>query len=255
MSAEQKETEPNALATSLSDGWTNFKQGKLISYKLMAVLLLVVVGLGLWWYIAAERRKAVSAEWLGFDNASSITQLEELAAANPKAPVGRIADLVVARSLLGPEGIDQINAQTAEKRQKSVESIEKARDAFAKLLPQFEKDPIFKAECLLGLAKAEAALVGVPVKPNDLSEFRGKVAKVVDYLDQLSAVAAADTPWATDSKKLADALRNEQAQTSADFVRIQRALTIQAPLLPEIDPHGPGGLGGFGLPPKGGFPK
>ncbi|MBA4189301.1 MAG: hypothetical protein C0467_14995 [Planctomycetaceae bacterium] len=254
MSAEQKETEPNALATSLTSGWTNFKQGKLVSYKLMALVLILVVGLGLWWYIAAERRKTTSKQWLEFDEASSIAKLEELEKRYPKAPVGRVTDLVVARSLLGPEGIDQINAKTAEQRAKAVESVEKARDLLAKLLPQFEKDPIFKAECLLGLAKAEATLVGVPVKPNELTEFRGKVSKVVEYLDQLAVAAAPDTPWATDSKKLADALRNEQAQTSADFVRIQRALTIQAPLPPELDPHGPGGPG-LGFPGKGGFPK
>ncbi len=253
MSAEQKEIEQNALATSLNGAWANFKQGKLISYKLMALLLVIIVGIGLWWYIAAESRKSVSKQWLGFDEANTVEKLQAIATNDAKAPVGRIAEIVVARSLLGPEGIDQINAATPEKRQKAVDSIEKAREEFGKLLPKFEKDPLFKAECLLGLAKAEAALVGVPTKPNELTEFRGKVSKVVEYLDQLSAVAAPDTPWATDSKKLADALRNEQAQTSADFVRIQRALTISAPLLPDLnlDPHGPGGIPGFGRPGGG----
>ncbi|VTT97442.1 unnamed protein product [Gemmataceae bacterium] len=255
MSAEQKETEQNALATTLTDGWTSFKQGKLISYKLMAVVLIVVVGAGVWWYIAAEGRKARSQEWLKFDEARSVASLEELEKTYAKSTVARVAEISVARSLLGPEGIDQLGSPNAERRQKAVESVEKAREEFAKLLPKFEKDPVFKAECLLGLAKAEAALVGVPVKPNELTEFRGKVSKVVEYLDQLAAAAAPDTPWATDSKKLADALRNEQAQTSADFVRVQRALTIQAPLLPEADPHGlaPGGPPGMPRPP--GAPK
>jgi hypothetical protein len=255
MSAEQKETEQNALATTLTDGWTSFKQGKLISYKLMAVVLIVVVGAGVWWYIAAERRKDTSAQWLKFDETRTVAGLEEIEKNYANGPVARVAEISVARSLLGPEGIDQLGSPNAERRQKAVESVEKAREEFAKLLPKFEKDPVFKAECLLGLAKAEAALVGVPVKPNELTEFRGKVSKVVEYLDQLAAAAAPDTPWATDSKKLADALRNEQAQTSADFVRVQRALTIQAPLLPEADPHGlaPGGPPGMPRPP--GLPK
>ncbi|MCE9565891.1 MAG: hypothetical protein K8U57_28035 [Planctomycetes bacterium] len=253
MSTEQKETEQNALATKLTGAWTDFKRGQLISYKVMALVLLIVAGLGLWWYITYERKKATSAQWLAFDEASSITKLEDIEKKYAKAPVGRVSEIVIARSLLGPDGIDQINSPSKEKQQKAIENIEKARDEFTKLLPLFEKDPVFKAECLLGLAKAEAALVGVPVKPTDLTQYRGKVSKVVEYLDQLTATAAPDTPWATDSKKLADALRNEQAQTSADFVRIQRALTITAPLLPELDPHGPGGgfpgLGGPGLGP------
>ena len=252
MSTEQKETDQNALATSLTGAWADFKQGKLISYKLMAALLLIVAGLGLWWYIAAERRKVTSKEWLDFDEANSIEKLEKLAS---KPPVGRIAQLVVARSLLGTEGIDQINAPTTDKRQKAVENIEKAREQFGKLLPQFEKDPVLKAECLLGLAKAEAALVGVPVKaelptgPGPIApakEAKGKVEVVIKYLDELAAAAAPDTPWATESKKLADELR----KNPTGFEAIQRALTVTAPQLPEFDPHGPDGFPGMGGLPK-----
>jgi len=239
MSTEQQDTEQNALATKLTGAWTDFKRGQLISYKLMGLVLIVVVGLGVWWYITSESKKTVSKQWLEFDEASSIAKLEDIEKKYAKAPVGRISELVVARSLLGPDGIDQINATTADKRQKAIDNIEKAREEFGKLLPQFDKDPVFKAQCLLGLAKAEAALVGVPVKPTDLTQYRGKVSKVVEYLDQLAVTAAPDTPWATDSKKLADALRNDTAQTSADFVRIQRALTMTSPILPELDPTAP----------------
>jgi len=257
MSAEQKETEQNALATSLTGAWSNFKQGKLISYKLMALLLILVVGLGLWAYISSERRKTTSKQWFEFLEASSLEKLGELEKKYPKSNVGHVSEIVIARSLLGQEGIDQLNANTAEKRQKAIENVETARKEFERLLPLFEKDPVFKAECLMGLAKSEAALVGIPVKPDNLTEYRGKVSKVVEYLDRLSEAAAPDTPWATDSKKLADALRSEQAQTSADFVRVQRALTVTTPLMPELDPHGPGGMGlpGLGRPGFGGPPR
>ncbi|MFO0824232.1 MAG: hypothetical protein U0792_14155 [Gemmataceae bacterium] len=208
----------------------------------MAVLLLVVVGIGLWIYISYERNKNKSKQWLEFEDANTVAKLEEIAKKDPNLAVGRVAEMSVARSLLGPEGIDQLNATTQENRQKAIDNVEKAREMFTKLLSQFDKDPVFKAECLLGLAKAEAALIAVPVKPTDLTDYRGKMTKLVEYLDQLAATAAPDTPWATDSKKLADALRNEKAQTASDFVRIQRSLTNTTPILPKFDdPHAPGG--------------
>lgn len=254
MSAEQKDIEQNALATKLTGAWTDFKQGKLLSYKLMGVLLLVVVGLALWWYIANERRKVASAKWVKFDEANSVSQLEEIAKEDPKLTVGRVAELAVARSLLGAEGIDQLVAANQEKRQKAIENIEKARDLFGKLLPSFDKDPVFKAECLLGLAKAEAALIGIPAKseptagPGPIalgSEFRGKMEVLIKHLDQLSSVAAPDTPWATESKKMADSLRADP-QT---FQQTQQRLIPSAPILPKSDdPHGPGGP--FPLVPK-----
>ena len=78
---------------------------------------------------------------------------------------------------------------------------------FRQLLEDFKNDPVIKPECLLALAKAEAALVAVPTSPGQLLEFQGKIPVVVEYLDLLSEAAAPDTPWATDSKKLADSLR------------------------------------------------
>ncbi len=268
MSTEQKDTEQNALASRLSRGWTNFKQGKLVSYRLMAVLILLIAGLGLWWYISAERRKATSARWMDFDEANTPKKLEELAEKNPNTVTARIALLLIARTQLGPEGIDRLGATNPEVRLKAIENIEKARESFGKLLDQFKDDPVFKAECLLGLAKSEMALVAVPAKmdqPTGLgpvaapTEFRGKVSKVVEYLDQFADAAAPDTPWATNSKKLADALRNEQSATAAEFIKIQRSLFAFAPSFPKgidpLDPHG--GLGPIapgGTPPVSGIP-
>lgn len=249
MSTEQKPTEPNALASGLGRTWTNFKQGKLVSYKVMAVVLLVAAAIGLWWYITAERKKAASKVWLEFDEANTVEKLEELAKKDPNAVAARLAKLSVARARLGPEGIDLLGSSRPDGYQRAVENIEKAREEFTQLLDQFKDDPVFKAECLLGLAKAEAVLVGVPTKPGQLTEFKGQVPKLIEYLDQLSAAAAPDTPWATASKKLADDLRKDPGS----FTRVQRELVIPAPALPKFDPHG----GGFGDPfgPGGPLPK
>jgi hypothetical protein len=230
MSAEQKANEQNALASSLGGAWSNFKQGKLISYRLMAILLLVCAGIGLWWYLAAGSAKAGSQRWMDLEEASTIGKLEDVEKNNPNTVVAKAAKLLIARTQLGPDGIDLLTSARQELRLKAVENIEKARDAFGALLEQFKDDPVIKPECLLGLAKAEMALVAVPTGPGQLTEFKGKVPKVIDYLDQLAA-SAPDTPWATDSKKLADALRKDDSE----FIRVQRSLFSFAPPTPKLD--------------------
>jgi hypothetical protein len=230
MSTEQKNAEQNALASRLGNFWTNFKQGKLISYKLMAILLIVVAVLGTWWYIARESRKAVSAQWLELDEAATPTQLEELIKKDPKSVVARVAELDLARSQLGPEGLDRFNALTTAERMKGVESVEKAREAYANWLEKSKTDSVFKndlsskAECLWALARAEEGLVGVPaaqaaptgaspVAPSD--DRRGDVSKAVEYFDQLVELASANPrisiPWVEEAKKRAEAMRKDPA--------------------------------------------
>jgi len=239
MSTEQKELEQNALASRLGGAWTNFKQGKLLGFKMMAILLLLVAGIGLWLYISAGWKRAASKQWVDYEEANTPEKLEELAKANPKSTVGRLALLQIARAQLGPDGIDKLGAFDAPSRQKAADNIVKAREGFGTLLDQFKNDPVIKAQCLLGLAKAEAALVAVPTTPNQAIEFKGKIPKVVEYLDQLT-VAAADTPWGTDAKKMADALRDEQSAASEEFRRIQRALfRLDSLFNPKEDQPGP----------------
>lgn len=224
MSAEQKDLEQNALAARLNRAWTNFRQGKLIGYKWLALLLILVAGIGTWWYISSERKALASQRWAKLQEASSLSDLEEFIKNNPNTVPARLARLQAARVQLGPDGIDLLAAPTPDGRKRGAENIEKAREEFGKLLGEFKNDPVFKAECLLALAKAEAALVVVPVKPGSLTEFKGQVGKVVEYLDQLAAAAAPDTPWATESKRLADALRNPESAVSKEFLNVQRQL-------------------------------
>ena len=91
MSTEQKDLESNALAARLSRGWEKFKQGKLISYPMMAVLLLLVAGLGLWWWISHERVKAASKVWLELEGANTVSALEEYSKTHANSKAGRVA--------------------------------------------------------------------------------------------------------------------------------------------------------------------
>jgi len=237
MSTEQKDQ--NALAAKLSSFWADFRQGKVIGYKWMAIILIVVAAIGVTWYILSERSSAASQRWVEVAEANSREKQEEISQRYPGTIQDRLARLQIARQLLhdgtlsivAPDSFSSpdISPQDRDKRaakarETSVANVEEAREMFRKLLDEFKDDPVYKAQCLLALAKAEAALVAVPASPGQLLEFKGKIPVVVEYLDRLSEAAAPDTPWATDSKKLADQLRNEQSPSADEFRRIQRSL-------------------------------
>ena len=247
MSTDQKDQ--NALAARLSTFWGDLKQGKIVSYKWMALLLIAVSAIGVTWYILSERSTAASQRWVEEAEANSRDLQEEISQKYPGTIQDRLARLQIARNLLhegtlsivAPDAFSSPEAtplerdtRTAKARETSVANIEEAREMFRRLLDEFKDDPVIKAECLLALAKAEAALVAVPTSPGQLIDFKGKISTVVEYLDQLSEAAAPDTPWATDSKKLADQLRNEQSPSANDFSRIQRSLFDFRPVGTEL---------------------
>jgi hypothetical protein len=248
-SPTEPKAEPNALARALTGGWEKFKQGKLLSYPMMALILLIVTGIGLTWWIVRERRGAESARWTKFDGLSSISSLEEFVKENPDTKQAKLANLEIARAQLGQEGIEKLNALDPLARKNAVANVEKAREAFAKLVDEFKDDPVIKVECMLACAKAEAVLVGMP-KEGQLEQRRGDPAKAIEWLDKV-AEAAPETDWGKDAKKLADTLRNQNTQQQV--VTLQAMVYDISPALPK-GPSIPGLPPGLGGPPGDGFP-
>ena len=243
--------EPTALAQALTGGWDKFKQGQLISYPLMALVLLLVTGIGVTWWIVRERRIAESAKWVELDALNSPTALEEYAKKYPDSRQAKVANLEIARTLLGPDGIDKLTATDAAARKKAIENVEKAREEFAKLVDEFKDDPIIRVQCMLACAKAEAVLVGMP-KEGQLEQFRGDPKKAIEWLDKV-AEAAPDTDWGKDSKKFADTLRNQNTEQQVRL--LQTSVYDTAPSLPGLGSGPlPPGFPGLGGSPHGGSP-
>jgi hypothetical protein len=259
MSTEQQpspatapKSEPNALASGLTSGWDQFKQGKLISYPLMALILIVVTVIGVGWWILAERRKAESARWVELKSLTTVADLEEYAKKYPNTIQAKIANLEIARIHIGPEGIERMavreqdvptasaeeSARKArELRATAVANVEKARDEFARLVDAFQDYPAMRLECMFACAKAEAVLIGVP-KEGQVEQFRGDPAKAIELLDRVSQTAP-DTDWGKDAKKLADALRNQN--TKEQVQTLQTSMFDVSPTLPKFpsDPKMP----------------
>jgi hypothetical protein len=248
--ATQPKSEPNALASGLASGWDKFKQGKLISYPVMALILVLVTAIGVGWWITSERRKAEAQKWIKLDGLTSVNGLEEYAKENPNTMQGKVATLEIARLHLGQEGIERmsvkdtdIQAASAEEatrrageiRDAAVANVEKAREEFTKLVDDFKDDPVIRVECMYACAKAEAVLVGIP-KPGQLEQRRGNPAKAIEWLDKVSE-AAPDTEWGKSAKKLADVLRNQNTKEQVET--LQSRLFELAPTLPPFNPKMP----------------
>jgi hypothetical protein len=250
MSTEQKDLEENALASRLTRTWDRFKQGKLISYRMMALLIIAITAIGLTWYILRERAREASKVWIELESATTITSLEEYSSGHPNTKAGKVAKLHIARTWLGPEGIDSLGARDPKAQQSAIENIEKAQKLFEELAKEFKDDPIVKAECYLGCAKAEEALIGIPQKDKPQSagggplrpeDSRGSREKLIEWLDKL-VEAAPETPWGQDAKKLASSLRETPSKVGDEIRNVQSALAKPSPVpsLPPLPPTPPG---------------
>jgi hypothetical protein len=252
--ATESKTEPNALASGLTKGWEKFKQGKLISYPFMALILFIVTAIGVGWWIINERRKANALLWIQLDGLAAVNDLEEFSKlpGNANTMQAKIANLEIARLHLGPEGIEKMAVRdlptsldesggAGNVRAKAIANVEKAREEFAKLVDDFKDDPVIRVECMYACAKAEAVLVGIP-KPGQIEQRRGDPAKAIEWLDRV-AEAAPDTEWGKSSKKLADVLRNqntkEQVETlQATLFELEPTLRGPSPKMPKDAIHG-----------------
>lgn len=230
--------ETNALGKTLVSSWEKFKAGQLISYKWMGITLIAVTAILLTWYILSERQKEGSRRWVELESANSRTALEDFAKQNPDTLVGNVAQLDLARVLLGPDGIERLpTVRDDAERKAAVGNIEKSRELLTKLLDAFKDQPLLKVQCLVGLAKAEATLVGM-FKEGSLTESLGSVDKLIEWLDKIGE-AADGTPWGDDAKKMSASLKSGP-DVKAELLEVQKRLYTPDRGLPGFEPIAPG---------------
>ncbi len=255
MSTESPTTPPPAETTSpgtaVRAAWQKFKRGELLSYKVMAVVLLIATGVGLLVYMRSQGEVGESKMWLDLELAVTPQDLEKIMTDYPKTVPAQLAEFHLARIKLGPEGIDQLITGEEKQRQRALAAIESAKESFNKLAPELKDSPVLQAECYLGLAKAELALVGI-TKEGRPDTFRGSPTAAAESLEKLAAVAEG-TPWGEEAKKNAAELRAAGGTLSPDIMRVQTNLYNMA-LFPSRPGGGMFGPGGSPFGPGGGMP-
>jgi len=216
----------NSLVRWLKSAWESVKSPKLGSPKVLAVILLLLLGIGVWWWYSTQNAKATSARWTAYERVSSNADLDKIAADNKDNTTGKLARLEKARNLLGPQGVGPLQTERKKaERAKAIVNIETARDEFVKLADDFKKDATLRTQCLSSAADAELALVGwpkvgAPAITDDPNNYRGSVDKVVDLLKQAATAIGPNT----DPGKAYTARAADLEKKKAEVFAVQQTL-------------------------------
>jgi hypothetical protein len=158
MKAEhRKELETNALADWLGQRVETLKQGSKNSYLILGVAVLVGAVALAGYYLYSRSRTSSSALWYKYDTASSLDELDKLAADNRGTMAARLARFEVARASLA-QGVQ--NLSNPDQHASALDNLERARTLYEELAPQVKDTPILQKEALMGVATAEESLLG-----------------------------------------------------------------------------------------------
>lgn len=233
MNAEHRhELERNELAAAAQTLVERAKAGKLVSSRAIGIVVVAVLVLGLWWYLASSGQSAASLQWRELDRVATRTDLEDYAKSNSNTPAGRIARLQLARIKMGPDGLAKLNQRSGDVRDKAIAAVEEAKAEFIALAGEFKSDSTLAAQCLDMAAKAELALVGIP-KTAGSTEYRGSVDVAIAHLKTLAQTVGETS--AAGKAALAQAADLEKNREKViDLGRELQTQLTPAPIAPDI---------------------
>jgi hypothetical protein len=241
MKAEhRKQLETNELAKRVSH---TVEAAKLHPQRIAViagiVVLLVAGGIG-WYYYSSARAANLSHLWARELAANDVKEYEEIANEGRGTPAGRVAEFQLTRRLLTQQGLDQLPAGTAEQRLAAAANMEKARSEYEKLAGEAEHagEKMLAREALLGQAKAEEALAGVP-KADNPAEARGTVEKALGFYKQV-VTKHPDSFQAKEAEKRVKEIETNRAKIEDFYNKLRESLvtkneTPKPPQMPSLE--------------------
>jgi hypothetical protein len=164
------------------------KQGNRSNTLVFAVIaVLAVLTLGIWYVTSAGN--SWSGLWLALDGETDISRLDQIARDSAGTIPGRTARFQKARLELD-DGLKNLYSTD---RARAIQQLEDARKTFAELAGESANEPVLSEQAMLGAAKAEEALIGVPKEDNP-AQTRGTLDRALELYGQL-AKAHPDTFW------------------------------------------------------------
>jgi hypothetical protein len=222
MKAEhRKELQTNVLADSLGRFVKNVKSGtkssSLIYWILAALVLAVVVG---WFIYRGYSSRSRSELWTKLDEAASTANLEKLGSIAEQSrgtKAARTARFQIARIQL-EQGLNTLGSE--QRRAEALKNIEDARTLYSELIQDTNDAPLLRQEAMMGVAKAEESLIGIP-KADAPNEMRGTLAQALKYYESLEN-ATPESFQTKAAKKRADELRNNGTQIESFYTELNK---------------------------------
>jgi hypothetical protein len=213
MKAEhRKELETNVLADWLGRRLETLKKGSKNSYLITGAIVLIAVVVFGYLYFDRKSKTSSSSLWYKYDTASSLEELDKLAADNRGTMAARAARFEVARSLMA-QGVQ--NLANPDQHASALDSLEKARGMYDELAPLAKDTPILQKEALLGVATAEESLLG--------SDKGATLDRAQEYYQRV-ADAFPDTDEGKAARKRAEELANPKTRAEIEkfYVALNR---------------------------------
>jgi hypothetical protein len=231
MKAEhRKELQTNYLADHVGRLFQGMRSGPQSTGSMVAwVLVALTIGTVVVWYVAGTSSNR-SPLWVKFEEDSyqrDMTALGRLIDNNPATLPARASRFEVARVFL-QEGLANLYSNRGEQGKDSVSKVTKSRQLFTELFKECSDDPILGPEALMGAAKAEEALVGIP-KGEDSDTGEGSLHEAIGYYRKI----VDDYPksfLAKPAQARLDSLNSEKDRGEAEkFYHEMRKLVVEAP--------------------------
>ena len=181
---ERKHLKENELADKLGQFWQTIASGSTTSNIVWGAIL---VGLALaiaWRYYSDATFRTRSAEWTAVERAASVSDLEQIIKDHPGTRAARIAKFHLSRYQMD-EALAGVAGPTSEDRIKAADSLADARTRYAELAKEGGDEPELVQEALMGVAKAEEVLAGIP-KADNPKEPRGSLNEATSEYEALA---------------------------------------------------------------------
>jgi len=227
MKAEhRKELHTNYLADRMGRLVQGMKSGPKSTGPMVAwVLVSLTIGTVIVWYVAAMNSNR-SPLWVQFEddaNKRDLAALAKLAGSHPSTLPGRASRFEIARIDL-QEGLASLYSI---QRDTAIKQVENARRLYKDLAKECTDDSILEIQALMGAAKAEEALAGIPSK-DDPEKGEGNMDTALGYYRKI----VQDYPksfLAKPAQTRIDNLDSEKKRAEADkFYQEMRKLVAES---------------------------
>ena len=218
MKAEhRKELQTNSLASYLARAIDHLKSGHTTTI-ILGIAVAVVLLYAAWRYFGGRGASSSTQLWIKLDQITADDQLKPFADAYPGTTQGRTAKFWEARALSqrGPEKLGN-----PDERAKAVQDLIKARELYQELAPLCRAEPILQQEAMMGVARAEESLIGVP-DPADPKQPAGTLDRAVAYYEEL-AVKFPESAQGKAARQRADDLKKNPEKIQSFYAKLNKA--------------------------------